>query len=56
MRKPLLGLLVAAAVVAALAAAASRSSAGPDKIAFPSRYKDAVLYTIAHSPTTRSTT
>jgi hypothetical protein len=42
-----LGLAVAIAVLATLAAVVSRSGAGADKIEFPARYKDGVLYTIA---------
>jgi hypothetical protein len=47
MRKRVLGLVVVIGVLAALAAVVSRSSAGPEKIAFPANYKDGVLYTIA---------
>ena len=43
----ILGLVGAAVVVAASVGVASRSSAGPEKIAFPAGYKDGVLYTIA---------
>jgi plastocyanin len=38
---------VLALVVAAIAAATARSSAGPEKIAFPARYQDGILYTVA---------
>jgi plastocyanin len=47
MSKPVLGLVVVTLVLAAVAAVVSRSSAGPEKIAFPTKYKDGVLYTIA---------
>jgi plastocyanin len=42
-----LGLLIVSVVLAALGTVTSRSSAGPEKIAFPANYKDGVLYTIA---------
>jgi Cytochrome P460 len=42
-----LGLAVAIAVLATLAAVVSRSGAGADKIEFPAKYNDGVLYTIA---------
>ena len=42
-----LGLAVATVVLATLAAVVSRSGAGADKIEFPAKYKDGVLYTIA---------
>jgi hypothetical protein len=45
MSKRVLGLV--AVVLAALVAMVSRSSAGPEKITFPAKYKDGVLYTIA---------
>jgi plastocyanin len=45
MSKRVLGLV--AVVLAALVAVVSRSSAGPEKITFPAKYKDGVLYTIA---------
>ena len=38
---------VALVVVTVLAVVTARSSAGPEKIAFPARYQDDVLYTIA---------
>ncbi|MGH7399027.1 MAG: cytochrome P460 family protein, partial [Candidatus Rokuibacteriota bacterium] len=47
MSKRVLGLVVVTLVLAALAAVVSRSSAGPEKIAFPAKYKEGVLYTIA---------
>ena len=47
MSKRVLGFVVVTVVLAALAAVVSRSSAGPEKIAFPANYKDGVLYTIA---------
>ena len=47
MSKRVLGLVVVIMVLAALAAVASRGSAGPEKIAFPAKYQDGVLYTIA---------
>ncbi len=47
MSKRGLGLVVVAAVLAALVVVVSRSSAGPEKIAFPTKHKDDVLYTIA---------
>ena len=42
-----LSLVVVTFVVAALAVVTARSSAGPEKIAFPTRFQDDVLYTIA---------
>ena len=47
MSKRVLGFVVVTVVLAALAAVVARSSAGPEKIAFPANYKDGVLYTIA---------
>jgi plastocyanin len=47
MRKRTVGLVISIAVLAGLVAAASRSSAGPERIAFPAAFKDDVLYTIA---------
>jgi plastocyanin len=47
MSKRILGLVVAAGIMAALVVVVSRSSAGPEKIVFPAKYKDGVLYTIA---------
>jgi plastocyanin len=47
MSKRILGLVVVSVVLAGLIAAASRSSAGPEKVAFPAKFKDGVLYTIA---------
>ncbi len=44
MSNRVLGLVV---VTLVLGAVVSRSSAGPEKIAFPTKYKDGVLYTIA---------
>jgi hypothetical protein len=41
------GLTLTAAAVGALVLGAPRTDAGADKIAFPSGYKDGVLYTIA---------
>jgi len=38
---------LAIAALAALTLSARRSDAGPDKVAFPDKYKDGVLYTIA---------
>jgi plastocyanin len=43
----LAGSLLAVAASAALVVVAPRSDAGPEKIAFPARFKDGVLYTVA---------
>jgi len=40
-------LVIVTVVLAVLAALVSRGSAGPEKIAFPAKYKDGVLYTVA---------
>jgi plastocyanin len=45
--KRVLALVVGTAALAAVATLVSRGVAGPDKIAFPAKYKDGVLYTIA---------
>jgi plastocyanin len=47
MSKRIVGFVVAVAVMTALGAVASRSSAGPEKIVFPAKFKEGVLYTIA---------
>jgi plastocyanin len=42
-----LGFAAAALAVAVVATLTARSSAGPEKIAFPARFQDGVLYTVA---------
>src|SRR5258705_4294324 len=42
-----LGLGIVTVVLATLAAVVSRSGAGADKIEFPAKYKDGILYTVA---------